>query len=221
MTVRAVTANTQGKSDSLADFRATVAAVRDRAPAFVGWQEVKSARQSNALRVGMGDGYSHHHTDLAVPISVSRGWTVVREGRKQAHKGRAGASPARWIVWVIARHVETRQVAVFVNTHMVSGAWNNKPKLFKAWRRQMWTDHWQALRDVVAGAAKKWPVVVVGDFNRVDVKPFHPDLRWADNRGIDKVAVIGDLEPVRTAARVTTRSDHDARVVDLTVKESR
>lgn len=213
--MRVATCNTQGRSDSLPDFRATVTAVRREQPDFVGWQEVNTDRQRQVLRATMGPAYSHRHADLAVPISVAQDWRVLREGRRKTHDGVRFVTPARWVVWVVARNGAGETVA-FVNTHFVSGAWNNKPKYRKALRRALWVEHWQVLRDVTARLAQQWPCVIVGDLNRVDVRPWHPDLTWADNRGIDKVAVVG-LQ-VDTRARILTRSDHDARVVDLKEK---
>ena len=119
-------------------------------------------------------------------------------------------------MWVVARHRATGRVAVFVNTHYVSGAWNNKPKPHKEWRKAAWLDHWQALRDLAPKLAIRGPVIFVGDFNRTDVTDWHPQLRWVDDRGIDKIAAV-NARPLRAPRRLPTRSDHDARVGVLTL----
>jgi endonuclease/exonuclease/phosphatase family metal-dependent hydrolase len=162
----------------------------------------------------MGDSYTQHYTDLAVPISVHTDYEVIGGGRKKAHDGKAGASPARWVAWVIAQHRVTGEVVVFLNTHFVSGAWNSKPKPHKTWRKHVWTDHWQLLRDLLPTLRQHGPVIVVGDFNRVVVQAF-ADFAWIDNRGIDKIAANGLTAPA-APRRIVTRSDHDARTVELT-----
>jgi endonuclease/exonuclease/phosphatase (EEP) superfamily protein YafD len=178
----------------------------------VGWQEVNHQPDKAAVKAGM-PGYQTVQLDLSVPISIRDDWRIIKAGRHKTHSGRERVTPARWITWVIVERDGMR--LTFLNTHLVSGAWNSKKKLAKAWRRLRWTEHETELRKILASLHRDHgPVIFGGDFNRLHVNRLHPQAVWLDNRGIDKIGAIGTTGST-TPQRIRTPSDHDARLVDV------
>jgi hypothetical protein len=190
--------------------------------AVVLWQEIGPTRYKNALRALAGL-WRHAHLRLAIPISWdAEEFERLGSGHQRTHRGRATASPARYLSWVILRHRETGAEVVFLNTHFVSGAWNDKRKTFKAWRRRMWLRHYAALEAKVAQFHDQgYTVVGGGDFNRRNVERFHADLEWMSAGGIDYLFVVpGPHDKTNVQGFQVVRnfeSDHNARVAALDI----
>lgn len=192
----------------------------------IGWQEIGPRRYKRAVRTA-GDGhYAHAHLELDVPISYDLDrYTLIDSGRVRAHKGRATASPARWLTWVLLADAKVPGLRfVVINTHFVSGAWNAKSKPFKSWRRRKWLVHFAALQRLVDRfVAAELPVLITGDFNRLNLPVLHANARVLSGHGIDKVILV---TPQHASASVRFLdvhtyggySDHPQRTVRLRIR---
>lgn len=184
--------------------------MRGLGPDVVLWQEVNDGPDKAAVRDGM-PGYEHTHLDLSVPLSLRL--PVLARDRHRTHGGMHHASPSRWVTWAV---VDAGRPIPCVDTHLVSGAWNEKDKPHKEWRQDAWLEHEDEMAGILADLYRKYGVVVFGgDFNRRHVGKLHSEAVWLDARGIDKLGVIGPHQVVKAAQRVKTPSDHDARVVTV------
>lgn len=111
------------------------------------------------------------------PIAVRRKrYRVLRRRVIKMHGGRVGASPTRRVVILIVQHRLTGIIFAIVCSHRVSGAWNNKLKRFKAWRKLMWLRH-DTSEEVELLALYKQGIswVRFADYNRLGVELAHPN----------------------------------------------
>ena len=190
----------------------------------IGWQEINPARYKQAIRTA-GDGHwAHAQLDTPIPISVNADYyEIVSSEKYRTHKGRALASPSRWITWAIVRRRTDGLLFVVVNTHFVSGAWNAKKKLFKGWRKKMWRLHFAALHTLVAELRTHgYTVLVVGDFNKVNVPELTGRQKSLVPGGIDKILVLPspqgpDFRLLNTWEH-RGHSDHPQRTVRLRLR---
>lgn len=194
------------------------------------WQEIGRARYKDALTHTLGPAWQHAHLDSDIPISWKRdAYALVDKGIVRTHKGRALASPARYITWVVLRRTRDAQHIAIVNTHYVSGAWNAKRKPFKTWRKYQWATHYQHHAHVIASLlARGYSVIGGGDFNRLTVNPLHPRLQWiTDNgNGLDHLYYVPAALGVRITVHdrwSTTRlyTDHPAKTARITLETPR
>lgn len=139
------------------------------------------------------------------------------------HGGRAAVSPNRYLSWVVLKHRSSGRKTVFMNTHMVSGAWNGKDNTDDPWRKEMWLKHRAEQTKVINDfTAQGMSVVYGGDFNRQNVEPFSPRDKQVVDTGIDHLGVVlapGDeLAGVQTAQAIDGyNSDHKAKLMRVTV----
>lgn len=126
--------------------------------------------------------------------------------------GQPYPNPARGWTWQEFTTLSGIQF-LFVDTHFVNKAFNDVPDTHKALRRKNWVKHYNDLAAWLKPRVKVLPTVLVGDFNRLDVKPFTPNMRVLYANGIDKM-FIGLPQGWRIKAGesgdITTPSDHPA-----------
>lgn len=213
-----------------ARFREDVDEVAGLRPDVVLWQEVETAEEHGGVDRAFDPArFAHLFSDTPTPITVDGELLeVVDTGRLVTHKGRAGVTPARRFVWALVDPVEDPAPPwLIVNTHMVSGAWNRKPKRDKMWRRRVWTEHAEQLaQHLDAWSGHGFSVMLGGDFNRVNVPELHRDLRWLTGDTIDKLGILtvpggAVLERGSVTRRRNLYSDHHARYVDVRVRAPR
>lgn len=189
----------------------------------VGWQEISNARYKKAVREVYGADWETCQLGVSIPISVrASAFKILKSGHQLAHHGKALASPNRYIAWAyLADRNDALCKFVLMNTHYVSGAWNNKPKPHKKWRQRMWHVHYAQQKQLVLDAHRAgFTVVGTGDFNRVDVKKFHPDQHWLENGGIDKLWYLEGahgpkIKVVSAALSTNLCSDHHLKTSRL------
>lgn len=191
------------------------------------WQEFEPARYKRALhtiaqrrrRVVCG------HVECPVTVN-GQTWPVDEVEVRLMHKGRPLASPNRYAT--IVRSHRGRKKVAFIATHMVSGAWNIKRKLFKKWRRRMWEHHHLMLSAIVHELrAQGYTVVIGGDFNRLvhTMPEFHREQIVAAAAGIDGIIVIPaegwhvETEHVGTY-RKGLHTDHPTVVARVGIKKA-
>ncbi|GAB3700685.1 hypothetical protein [Mariniluteicoccus flavus] len=138
------------------------------------------------------------------------------------HGGKAPISPNRYISWVVLKDRASGRRTVFMNTHMVSGAWNATHDDTDPWRQARWNEHrTKQMARVEAFVKAGHSVVYGGDFNRQEMGKLHPRDEQVSPRGIDKVGVVlatGDqVEKVHARETVQLNSDHNAKVVKATL----
>ena len=98
------------------------------------------------------------------------------------HGGRAGISPHRTVAWVKLKNKETGKTMIHVNTHLVSGAWNDKQQASDPWRQRMWKQHIEKMGRMVERFERKGhPVTISGDFNRNHFKVFGQKVAYDSN----------------------------------------
>lgn len=185
---------------------------------IVGWQEIKSDRYKRAVREVYNADWDQCEMDTPIPISVRKAnYEILKSGQRLTHRGKAGASPNRYITWAFVKAKDVPFKFVVMNTHYVSGAWNDKRKYAKLWRQQVWLEHWQVQRDLVRGFHNAgYSILGTGDFNRVEVRRFHEDQCWITKGGIDKLWWLAgangpkftEISPV---FRTELYSDHDLK----------
>lgn len=185
---------------------------------IVGWQEIKIDRYKRAVRDTYADAWETCQLGVSIPISVrAKDLKILKSGHQLTHHGKAGASPNRYISWAYVQCREAPFKFLVMNTHYVSGAWNNKLKYAKAWRRRMWEVHWKAQQQLVLDAHKAgYSILGTGDFNRVDVPKFHKDQHWITDGGIDKLWWLEGhhgpkIKEVSPMIRTELHSDHDLK----------
>jgi hypothetical protein len=185
---------------------------------IIGWQEINAARYKRAINETYLSDWETTQLDTPIPISVrSSQFKILKSGYQLAHHGRALASPNRGYTWALVSGRDYPAKFIVVNSHFVSGAWNSKAKPHKAWRKRMWEVHWRVLQTAVLDMHKAgYAVLGTGDYNRVDVKKFHPDQHWLTQGGIDKLWWLqGPNEPkfleVDKVQTTGLRSDHALR----------
>lgn len=156
------------------------------------WQEIQPRRYKDAIRRLFTVGWRHSAMSTEIPLTLDeKYWQVLASGVILVHRGKALASPNRYISWVVARCRDTGEVVVFINTHFVSGAWNKKPKAFKGWRQRMWMHHFKVMQTVIERfVAAGYTVIGGGDFNRIRVPMFHIRQKWLNKHGIDYLFVV-------------------------------
>lgn len=189
------------------------------------WQELGERQDREALRSSLpASEWVHVHDDMRLPISFRRDtFRLLDSGKIKTHGGREGVSPQRWITWALVEPL-AEGFAPFIiwNTHFVSGAWNDKRLRGKAWRREMWLVHFDRLKAFAELHAGNGVMLIGGgDFNRVDVPEFHPDLVWLwDRRSIDKLTAVpsGAVLVLGDSDRVGLNSDHPMYVRDVVLK---
>lgn len=191
-------------------------------PDAVFWQEIGERRDHAAIDIAFPESRFYHlFPYTAVPITLSRRkWKVLDLGYVQTHPGKADTSPDRHVVWahVRRRGIRRNQNLVLMNTHYVSGAWNDKPKPNKAWRQQMWELHYDVMKGLIVSFHNEGTTVIAGgDFNRAKVDRFDPIQKNLGGTGIDKVFVIpyGLRVRRRRFFHVNLHSDHHAQVIDV------
>lgn len=202
----------------------------------VGFQEIGEDEDKEDVVSGLeaadlGRGFTLTHTHLPIPIAYRHHkFTCLDEGVMRMHKGLPGATPSRYIAWVVLqrRRRPFSEPFIFVNTHFVSGAWNRKEKPHKEQRKALWGAHWSGMREMVLGwQAQGLTVIVAGDWNRTNVEPLHCDWRWIAGeidqyRGIDKIGLLeaegGATVERLSEGRIAIRSDHDLRTVQVRIR---
>jgi hypothetical protein len=195
------------------------------------WQEIQPDYYKNIVRAENSTGgngqWKHYLTGYAIPISIRVGgdspWVVRDTGVKLMHGGLAKVSPNRYVTWIKAYNKQSRQTTIFMNTHMVSGAWNGKDNYRDDWRKKMWNIHFAKQSELIKDFSNRgYTVVYGGDFNRQEMAKFTARDSRITLHGIDKIGVV------RTAndriEEVTVRktvggfySDHDAKRVSVRV----
>lgn len=162
-----------------------VAKVKKRASVVL-WQEINPGRYKHAVRY-VGDGHwTTVHLGTANPISFdAEHFELLDQGVKLAHRGKAFASPKREITWVWLRRKSTGHEFVVLNTHFVSGAWNTKPKLHKAWRQRVWKVHFRVLRKMIRDFHEDGLTVFAGgDWNRTGMQHHFDEMTFLAAHGI-------------------------------------
>jgi hypothetical protein len=156
---------------------------------IIGWQEIGAPRYKRIINETDLVNWETCQLDTAIPISVwSAKYKILSSGHQLTHHGKALASPNRYFSWALVTPRSHNAQFMVVNSHFVSGAWNSKLKPHKAWRQRMWEVHWSALQTFVLDVHKAGiPILGTGDYNRVDVKKFHPEQHWLTHGGIDKL----------------------------------
>lgn len=183
MTARTFTVGTHNTKHGAATFNAFAD--------IIGWQEVDNRRATARLRNIMhtkGWG-TIGRLGVEVPISFrDRDWHLHESDIERVHRGKPRVSPHRYLTWGRLEHKRWGDEIVFVNTHMVSGAFNaNTHERAEAWRREMWNLHKARLTELllefrIAGHN----VVLVGDLNRQHGLTFNGMTR-ADSGSVDHI----------------------------------
>ena len=229
--MKAVTSNIRDNPDLPRPKVRAAAAATARLGGIALFQEIGEREDHIDIKKAMGPGWTWRNDHLAIPIAVkTRYWQVLEEGFQLMHMGLAGASPNRYISWVVvkrrnrlARMLKKAKSLAIINTHFVSGAWNAKAKSNKQWRQQRWGEHYMLMRTKILEFIERGiSVLFGGDFNRDHVRPFLTDQRWVAQHGIDKIGFIeapGGLRLTRVVGtgHTDTTSDHDALWADVTL----
>jgi hypothetical protein len=199
------------------------------------WQEISPRYYKDIVRAEDSTGgnghWRHLLTGYEVPISIRVGgdspWEVRSTGVRKMHGGLAKVSPNRYVTWVKAYNKRSHQTTVFMNTHMVSGAWNGVPNKADDWRKRMWNVHFDQQSALVKEFSDRGLTVVYGgDFNRRDMAKFHPRDSRISLHGIDRIGVVRTAND-RIEKLVERRtvggfnSDHDAKLVRVVVSGCR
>jgi hypothetical protein len=187
------------------------------------WQEISPPRYKAAVE-HLPDRWRTVRDGTEDPISFDTStWHLVTSGRKLLSRGRAHVTPDRWATWAALQNVATRRVLVFMDTHYVSSAWNDRPVPHKAWRRRTWKTEWNrqdALVDELHG--RGFTIMGGGDFNRVTLPRFGAGQVDLNSGSIDHLWVLpgaaNDVDPGDASSYRQLYSDHDAVVGRFTVQ---
>lgn len=190
-----------------------------KTPTVLLLQEFKRPRYKRAVRDEFGADTDKHrflqmdkHTPIVVLVAA--GWRVHSTGWDKAHGGMITASPRRGVSWVVLER-DGDKIA-FLNTHFVSGAWNEKKKSFKQWRKKVWMKHFRMLKALVHEFNRRGITVVCGgDFNMLvrNIALFHEDQRWLIQHGIVGIFVVNaaggvQIEPLSKGKISNVYTDH-------------
>lgn len=151
------------------------------------WQEIGIERYKAAVDALPAFTMLHRH--LEVPISYNTDmFTFVDSGEVMLHPGRRLTSPDRYLTWAVLQHKASDRAFTFMNTHYVSGAWNNKRRLHKLWRKQMWIQSYEIQQRLIEKASSL-TLVGGGDFNRMTLHPFNGHTKVAITNSIDHLFI--------------------------------
>lgn len=249
MRARLVTANIKSNPlmrQSYVD--ADIAAVRLLGDVIL-WQEIAPQRYKDTLHTLMPN-RAHVALGTEVPITYKpwqwrpateqelpdfsnapddlfpRGVTVT--GAIRMHGARKRVTPVRYVTYAILTSVNgTGPIVVWMNTHMISGAWSNRHLLTREWRRARWREHFSKQQRLVTYFTSKGLTVIGGgDMNRGDSMPkFSFKQRWLAQGGIDHLYCIEPDGGTRVALNEMRsvpglHTDHKPRVASLTVKKA-
>lgn len=223
--VAVITANI-GRNIGADKVRADMQSIKRNGPlALVGFQEIDEADPANEhkiLREVFGDSHELVNYASRVPVAVPKRWNVIRTETVRLSPGVSHVSPPRLAteVWVQTH----AGVIVFMNFHLIAGAWNKKVESTQAIRREYW---WRAVdklkkrikRHVRAGRTVIW----MGDVNRMDMVKLHRKERRLVTQGIDSISAIEGkvkVTEVRTET-INLHSDHNARVLRFKPKKKK
>lgn len=164
--------------------------------------------------------FDGRETPLCFPAKM---YQVLSSQAVKMHDGKSGVSPSRYYCY--ARLAPTNEnIATFtaISTHFVSGAWTNPGQEAEQWRKDMWNKSYGMVQSFikqenVAGR----DVLVMGDFNNPDMRPFTPEQRTVAHQKYDYIIVCPanpsttDLHKKGDARWVSLHSDHNAGAVTL------
>lgn len=177
------------------------------------WAEISNPLYKLLLKKRTNGGHKNLFLTTSVPITYSTDhWRVIDKGSLKLHGGKITASPARRVNWALMEYLDTGAQVVFMGTHYVSGAWNDKEKTFKRWRQKKWEQGYEKHKRLVRHFTDLgYTVIGGGDFNRMHVLKFHPNQKWY-SKGIVKLFVIpsehDQYRTIRTGFRDDNFSDH-------------
>lgn len=181
---------------------------------IVGWQEISSLRNLTILLSVLGVRWKTVFKGTATPISLRRRrFKILDRGKIVMHTGKKGASPIRRIVWILVFDKVTGLTLVFSNRHYVSGAWNDKDKYEKEWRKMMWDLGYLKDRELAVQQFDDDILHIgVGDFNRLKVERFLVGQKWIWNKGIDKMFIVDPNSEISGwgKRRDSLESDHSS-----------
>lgn len=192
------------------------------------WQEIAIARYTKA--VGDIDRVFHHsYLGYECPISYkSDVWEPVAHlhGHLKTHSGRLHVTPSRYVTWQGLQHKDNSiNPVVFMNTHMISGAFSNHYPITKKWRRKMWNIHFAAqMKKVIELHDRGYTVIGGGDLNRgSDMPKYSPHQRWLSHGGIDHLWCVEAPHGVKVELKQLypyhggIYTDHRPRIAELSL----
>ena len=156
----------------------------------IGWQEVDTDAGHDKLNAL--ESYDHYRPGagrLDARNSIAISWRrnkyeKLEGGSRLTHGGEAEVTPSRFVNWVVLKNKETGAKLAFINTHYISGAWNEHPE-----RQERWRTHNEVVHEVVADMISRGlPVVLVGDFNRA-LSQSIPGMNHLKTAGVDGVPI--------------------------------
>lgn len=148
------------------------------------------------------------HLGTADPVAVPCSWPETYGESHRLTKGLAGVNPSRYFNAVFRPGAHM----VYVSTHFTNGAWNDKLKPSKLWRKWAWRKQEAKAAALVAGWHDAgWTVVIGGDMNRMQPPKFHAEQRTVLSDALMHLVVVpagGQRVVVSESARQYGRSDH-------------
>lgn len=199
MRFTATYANSQngGQDSSRTEVIATARAVRNaiglsaRRTDIGCFNEIREAEDKEDVLRGMGRSYRVRHLITPNPIFYRNlKWTVAGVERRAFHPadGRV-PTPKRWLTYAALQgrfnwHPQIDVVCI----HFINGAWNVEHIDSRKERRTLWIASDHLLADFIDGLVKLGRnVLLIGDFNKVDVGKYSKQWVWVHNRGILKM----------------------------------
>ena len=200
----------------------------------IGWNEIGPDRYFDAIK-SLGPDWGHYmpmhgHERIPDPISWKKSeWKLEDEGYLKTHNGKAKISPNRYVTWVKLQNRETGQSIIRMNTHVVSGAWNQAHTASDPWRQEMWGVHMDKMKHLIGKLEQQGcPIIVGGDFNRNHYKVLGNEVKYDNNIrvGTHGGATLDylmhtpskDLKAEGFKIDKNTRSDHDAVIVKYEIR---
>jgi hypothetical protein len=136
-------------------------------------------------------------------------------------------NPPRSFNWAEVQHNQSGILFMFIGTHLINGAWNDKNKPYKQLRKDRWTAEFNTLQRYCVAMAETLPTFVVGDLNRFSPVPkFVPRMEWLANHTDDHIGYISPAKPKQGTVTLTVGSekhikdpsDHLAVTLDIKIQ---
>jgi hypothetical protein len=165
-----------------------------RVPDFIFLNEIQEIDDKEDVRTSIGEHFQPAHL-IQTPNPIFRRrvrWSEKGRARVMLSPVFPGENPERWLTLLTAGSRRPWGPDIDnVCIHFTNGAFNNEHYRTKTQRRERWVKEDHGTANVVEQRTSLGrPMIMAGDFNRVHLNRYHPEMKWAITHGITRIGSI-------------------------------